>query len=36
MSALKSRLEDAKPLGLARVSPSELLVIYDGMSDPRL
>jgi hypothetical protein len=32
MSTLKLRLEDAKPLGLARVHSSELLVIYDGLS----
>ncbi|KAF9468071.1 hypothetical protein BDZ94DRAFT_1209777 [Collybia nuda] len=31
MSTLKSRLEDAKPLGLARVTPSELLVVYDAL-----
>jgi hypothetical protein len=29
MSALKSRLEDAKSLGLVRVCPTELLVVYD-------
>lgn len=28
-AALKSRLDDAKPLGLVRVSPTELLLIYD-------
>lgn len=28
---LKSRLEHAKPLGLARVNSSELLVVYDGV-----
>ncbi|KAF7327861.1 hypothetical protein MKEN_00366000 [Mycena kentingensis (nom. inval.)] len=29
MAALKKRLEDAKPLGLLRCSPTELLVVYD-------
>lgn len=29
-AALKSRIDDAKSLGLVRVSPTELLVIYDG------
>lgn len=29
MARLKSRLEDAKPLGLVRCDSSELLVVYD-------
>lgn len=31
VNVLKTRLEGAKPLGLVRVSPEELLVIYDCM-----
>jgi hypothetical protein len=29
-AALKSRIDDAKSLGLVRISSTELLVIYDG------
>lgn len=29
MSNLKTKLEGAKPLGLVRINPTELLVIFD-------
>jgi hypothetical protein len=32
MAHLKARLEGLRPLGFVSVNPSELLVIYDGMS----
>jgi len=32
MTALKSMIDNARPLGFVRVDMNELLVIYDGMS----